>query len=293
MEEGQIEGHEEEWDNIGTENRPYLLYKAVAGINQPPKREVVTQTAIGEITEANLANDEMKATTSLYDASLGARSNEVSGIAIRARTSRGDVANFIFHDNLKRAIKFCGDILVDLIPKIYDTERQVVSMDEMERENMITVNQTVVDQETGQEVIINDLSQGRYKVKVDTGPSFATQRAEASESMMDFVRTAPEAASFVIDLIAENQDWPGAAKIANRLKKLLPPGIDEEGPLPPAPPSIEDIIKKLKANSIDLGNMKKQLDIIKDKRDLEGNDINMLEAGATGALNAVGERNNQ
>jgi hypothetical protein len=253
-----------------------------------PQRQVVTQTAIGEITECNLANDEMKATTSMFDASLGARSNEVSGKAILARQREGDIANFVFHDNLKRAIKFLGDILVDLIPKIYDTERQLITLNEMGEDVPTLVNQVVIDQQTGREVIINDLSQGRYKVVVTTGPSFTTQRIEAAESMMDFVRTAPATAGYVMDLIAENQDWPGALKIAQRLRKLLPPGIDDEGPLPPSPPSIEDTIKGLKANSMDLGNKMKQLKIVETQRELTGHDQQMVEAGATGAMSALG-----
>jgi len=287
MEERQIEGHEEEWSSVGRTNLPYLLYKAVSGVGAP-ERNVVTQTAIGEMTESNLANDEIKATTSLFDASLGAQSNEVSGRAILARQREGDVANFIYHDNLRRGVKFCGDILVDLIPKIYDTERQVLIMDEMEREKMVSVNQEVFDDESGENVLVNDLSMGRYKIVVTTGPSFTTQRVEAAESMLDFVRTAPDTASLVMDLIAENQDWPGAQKIANRLRKLLPPGIDDEGPPQPQPPSIDEIIKRLKANSIELGNLKKKLDIVEQRRELDGHEQGVAEAGASGALQALG-----
>lgn len=293
MEERMIEGHEEEWASIGRTNLPYLLFKGVPGMN-PPRREVVTQTAIGEITESNLSNDEMKATTGLYDASLGAQSNEVSGKAIMARQREGDVSNFCYHDNLRRAVKEAGDILVEIIPIIYDTQRQVMVMDEMERDKMITVNEVITDEDTGEEVIINDLSQGRYKVVVTAGPSFTTSRVEAAESMLDFVRTAPDTAAFVMDLIAENQDWPGAAKIAHRLRSFLPPGIDDdEGPPQPQPPSIDEVVKRLKANSIELGNMKKKLDIVEQRKTLEGGDRELVEAGAQGALNAVMGGNNE
>jgi hypothetical protein len=281
MEERQIEGHEQEWGSLGRTNLPYLLFKGIAG-QVAPTRQVVTQTAIGEITESNLSNDEMKATTSLFDASLGAQGNEVSGRAIQARQYKGDLANFTYQDNLARAIKFIGEILVDLIPRVYDTERQLMILNDDDTEEMVLVNQDV------EGVIINDLSLGRYKVTISVGPSFATQRLEATQSMLDFMRVAPDAASLIMDLVAENMDWPGAIKIAKRFKKMLPEGIDDDAPAQPQQPSIDDIIKDLKSQGITLGNEIKKLKIIKDRRDLTDHDREMAEGGAQGALSQLG-----
>ena len=286
VEEGQIEGHEESWNQMNSSNHPYLKYKSVAGV-APPQRQIVAQTAIGEITEANVASDEIKATTSLFNASMGEQSNEVSGRAIFARQREGDVANFTFHDNLKRAIKYAGDILVDLIPYIYDTERQIVIIGDDETESTVTVNQ-VVRGADGESVTINDLSLGNYKVVVSTGPSFTTQRVESAQSMLDFIRVSPESANMMIDLIAENMDWPGAVKIANRFRKLLPPGIDDEGPMQPQEPSLDDTIKGLKAEGITLGNEKKKLDIVEKRGDITNHTEEAARAGAKGALMHVG-----
>lgn len=263
----QFEGHEEEWADANRANRAFLVYNHAPGVN-PPTRQVITQTAIGEITESNISSDEMKDTTSIQDASLGAAGNEVSGLAIARRQSQSDVVNFTYVDNRRRAIKFCGQIILDLIPKIYDTERQVMIVRPDDEEDFVTVNQVVPNPMSDEPIIINDLSLGTYGVSATTGPSFHTQRQEAAASMLDFVRTAPEAAQFVIDLIAENMDWPGATKIANRLRKLLPPGIDDDGPPPPQQPSIDDILKELKAEGITLGNEKKKLDIVGKRREM-------------------------
>jgi hypothetical protein len=247
----------------------------------------VTQTAIGEITESNLANDEMKATTSLFDASLGQRSNETSGRAILARQREGDVANFLFHDNLRRAVKCAGDMLIDLIPKVYDTERQVTILNVDGTEKFVTVNQEVLDAATGRKVVVNDLSLGKYKITATSGPSYTTKRVEAAESMLNFVQTAPDTAKFMVDLIAENMDWPGAQKISKRFKKLLPPDIDDEGPPKPPQPSMEDIINQLKAQGIELGNEIKKLKIVTDRRNLEGRDASLVQAGAQGVMDLM------
>jgi len=266
--ERQLEGHEEEWESANQENPSVLLYRGVPGL-EAPKRQVVTQTALGEITEANISNDEMKATTSLFDASLGAQGNEVSGRAIFARQREGDVAHFIFHDNLNIAIRYAGEILVDLTPRIYDTQRQIMVKQEDGEEYPVLINQTVVDQSTGEEVILNDLSLGEYKVTVTTGPSYTTARVEAAQNMMDFARVSPEVGSMILDLIAENLDWPGAAKIMKRIDWIMKSkGINFDQPPQPPPPSTDDTIKDRKAESIFLGNEKKKLDIVEQRRSL-------------------------
>lgn len=265
--DAQVEGYEDEWDDANRANRARLTYKYVPGL-MPPQRQVVTQTAIGEITEANIASDEMKATTSVYDASLGLAGNEVSGAAISRRQSQSDVTNFTFSDNLRLAIEYEGKILVDLIPRIYDTERQVVIIKPDDEQETITVNQEVVMSASGKKVIVNDLTLGKYSVTTTAGPSFNTLRDEAAASMMDFVRTAPETATMILDLIVEAQNWPNAVKVANRLKKMLPPGIDDQGPPPPPQQSIQDVIDELKAQQLKLGNDYKKLEIVEKRAEL-------------------------
>lgn len=282
IEESQVEGHEDEWEQATTKNRPYLTYKGVPGMN-PPKREVVTQTAIGEITEANISNEEMKDVTSLHDPSLGAEGNEVSGRAILARQRKGDIANYIFHDNLRRGVKYAGDIMIDLIPKIYDTMRQVMILQENGDEQFTMINEVVGEGED--QVIINDLTLGRYKVVATTGPSFTTQRMESNQSMMDFLRVAPETANLIIDLVAENMDWPGSQKIAERFRTAL--GINEDGSMAPKQPSVQELIDQAKLQGIELGNIIKKLTAVKNKRELVGHDQDMVKAGAAGAIQSM------
>ena len=280
VEERQIV-NEQDWEDLGTKNLPYIKYKNVQGVSAP-QRQVVTQTALGEITEANISDDEMKSTTSLHDPG-----KEISGRAIYARRDREDMANLTFHDNQRRGIRYGGRILVDLIPRIYDTMRQLVILNEDGTEKPVTVNEVVTDAATGKRVIVNDLSMGRYKVVATTGPSFTTQRVEAAASMMDFVRTSPETAVAVMDLIAEAQDWPKAKLIAKRLKKLLEaqfPGIDEEGPMPEPEMSLDDLIKQLKSKGIELGNVLKLQDIEKGARETEDEKFAIARASAEGVM---------
>jgi hypothetical protein len=182
------------------------------------------------------AGDDIKAATNVFDASLGARSNETSGIAIQRRQTESDVSNFHFIDNLARAQQHAGNILVDLIPKIYDAAREVRIVGEDQAQKVIAVNQEYLDPETGR-MKRHDLGIGRYDVTVSTGPSYTTKRQEAFDMLSQFAKAYPQLLQVAGDLIFRNSDVPGADEIADRLKKLLPPPLQQnpQGPqqIPP------------------------------------------------------------
>ena len=186
-----------------------------------PKRMEPPPIEAALMQEAALNAQDIKDVTGLHDASLGARSNETSGKAIMARQREGDVATFIYHDNLNAAIEACGEVVEGFIPIAYDTARTVRVLGADEQQKIQRVN----DPSDPDSI---DLSKGKYDIVVETGPSYSTKRVEAAESMMQFVQAVPAAAQFVPDLIAKAQDWPMADEIGERLKKALPPGLVEE-----------------------------------------------------------------
>lgn len=220
-----IEGLERFWEGANDDNLPFLPYNPDPNA-PPPAREQPPVSSQGMSQEIALAADDMQATTGIYDAALGQRSNEKSGVAIRQRQLESDISTSIYVDNLAKAIEQCGRILVDMIPKIYDTTRMVRVLGEDDAEKIIRVNDPVMT-ETGETVLINDLSRGAYDVRVSTGPSYTTRRQEAAEAQIEFIRAVPQVAAGVMDLIAKNMDWPGADQFAERLRKMLPPGLDD------------------------------------------------------------------
>jgi len=173
------------------------------------------------LQEAALNAQDIKDVTGIHDASLGINGNETSGKAILARDRQGDVATFIYPDNLKNAIAECGGVVSELIPVTFDTARTIRVLGEDEQQKLQRINDPMDPESV-------DLSKGKYDIVVETGPSYSTKRVEAAESMMAFVQANPQAAALVSDLIAKAQDWPLAEEMAERLKKALPPGIAEE-----------------------------------------------------------------
>lgn len=169
---------------------------------------------VAVLQESALNAQDIKDVTGQHDASLGAQSNETSGKAIMARQREGDVATFIYPDNLHAAISEGGRVMNQLIPTVYDTARTIRVVGEDEATKVQRIN----DPSHPENI---DINQGRYDVSVEAGPSYSTKRVEAAESMMQFVQSVPMAGQVSGDLIAKAQDWPMADKIAERLKKAM------------------------------------------------------------------------
>lgn len=230
----------EKWATANTQTHAYIEYDPVQG-GSPPQRQQFAGPPAGALQEALNASDDMKSIMGIFDASLGARSNETSGRAIMARQREGDVSTFNFIDNLSRAIRHAGRIIVDLIPKVYNTQRIVRVIHEDGQNKNVPINQPFQptpdsENENEQQEEINgilkiyDLTTGKYDVTCEAGPSFTTKREEASNQMLEFIRAVPQATQFIGDLLAKNLDWPGADDIAKRLKLMLPPQVQGQNP---------------------------------------------------------------
>src|SRR5574340_60490 len=231
--QGAFKSDAKKWATANVKSWPHIEYDG--GIM--PQRQPFAGPPAGALQEALNAADDMKSIIGIYDASLGARSNETSGKAIMARQREGDVSTFHFIDNLSKSISHAGRILVDLIPKIYDTPRVIRVLGIDGESKAVKVNEP---EDIDGVQAMYDLKTGKYDVVVETGPSFTTQREEAATQMMELVRAYPAAAPIIGDLLVKNLDWPGADDIAERLKGMLPPnlrGAEDGGPQ--VPPEIQ------------------------------------------------------
>tara|TARA_R110000822_G_scaffold27790_1_gene82651 strand:+ start:6637 stop:8682 length:2046 start_codon:yes stop_codon:yes gene_type:complete len=240
---GTFDSDIERWQTANSANHPFLEYD-----NEMPQRQPLDSgPAIGAMQEALSASDDMKAVIGLYDASLGARSNETSGRAIMARQREGDVSTFHFVDNLNRAIRHTGRILIDAIPKVYTGERIIRVMGEDGTPENKPLNQEYpqTDPKTGENEVdemgqaimaMHDFSAGKYDLTVTTGPSFTTRREEAAFQMTEMMRALPASAPVLGKHLAKNMDWPGADDIAEELEAMGKP--------PEIPPEMQQMIEQ-------------------------------------------------
>ena len=217
------EGHEEKWESANTRSFPYLEYEPSSG--GAPTRQPFAGVPAGALQEALNASDDIKATTGIYDASLGARSNETSGKAILARQREGDNANFHFPDNLNRAIQYAGQVAVEIIPHVYSPQKTIRILGEDSKEDVIQLVQEGQERNYQGANKLYDLSVGRYDVAVKAGPSYASQREETRETLIEIMRSVPDAGPYIGDIVMEHLDFQGADRVAKRLKMLLPEEI--------------------------------------------------------------------
>ena len=262
---GAFNSDSEKWATANNKSHAYIEYDGP----QAPMRQGFAGVPAGALQEALNASDDMKSIMGIFDASLGAKSNETSGRAILARQREGDVSTFNYIDNLSRAIKHAGRIIVDLIPAVYDAPRIIRIIHEDGKNESVKINhphqaespnmaqnqamgqpgmqpqgqpgqqQAMLGEDEQKEqqeflqgvVKLYDVTVGKYDVTCEVGPSFTTKREESASQMMQFIQSFPASAPLIGDLVAKNLDWAGADDIADRLKAMLPPQIHGQNPM--------------------------------------------------------------
>lgn len=233
--EGQITGYEAQWSALNRESRPFLTYKPVDTSGrpvEPPKRQIEEPPIQALSAFVAQEIDDMKATTGIYDASLGAKSNETSAKAIQTRAESANLTTMHFLDNLERSFRHAGDIIEELIPKIYDTEREISILGQDEKAKIVTINAPYTD-EGGKEHHYK-IAGNRVPLVITMGRAYDTKRQETFGFMQQMMQTVPQVVPIMGDIMMRNSDMAGADEAAERFHKMLPPQLqDNESPLPP------------------------------------------------------------
>jgi hypothetical protein len=248
--EGQIDGeYRAMWKSANRKPMPYLVYKPVTIAGQPvapPARNVTEAPVQAMMALTQGAENDLRAATGFYFDVENDGRREASGKAIQLRQQQGELGNSDFLDGLGRAIRFAGRQLVDLIPHIYDAPRvlRILGRDNAPKTVVVhagnpeAAQQAVAAMQAELQKVakIYDLSTGKYDVTVSVGPSHQTARQQFLEQMAQIFQGNPQLWQIVGDLFFENMDLPNARQIAERLKKMLPPQLQEGAgkDLPPA-----------------------------------------------------------
>ena len=273
---GQFEGYEQQWKTANTQNWPYLEVNPDVTDGQGnmlplPQRAQPPMASSGLLQAKMGASEDVKATTGQYDASLGIGGNERSGKAILARQREGDTGTYHYVDNLARAVRHVTRQLVDLIPKIYDTQRIARIIGEDGESSMVKINpmqpepvKKIIDQNG---IVIDKIynpSVGKYDVVVVTGPGYATKRQEALEAMAQLLQTNPQLWAVAGDLFVKNMDWPGAQEMAKRFARTIDPKIisdtDEDPALQAANMQMEAMAQEMQQMATLLQNVNQSME---------------------------------
>lgn len=242
--EGQFEGHEAEWANANNMNLPYLEYKPVSsgGQQAPAPQRAQFDPQIQSILGAKQsANEDLKATTGIYDPSLGKEMKEASGRALITKQRQAEVTNFQYIDNLCKSLKYAGKILLNIIPIVYDTQRVIrIKGGVNEEDETVVIN--AFDEK---DPIFLEI--GKYDIDVSIGPYGENQRQDAIDSMLSLMQINPEISGLIGDIFVGKQDWDGAKEISERLKIMLPPKLQSNSGIEGLPDEIKTQIMQQQA----------------------------------------------
>ena len=274
---GQFEGYENQWKTANTQNWPYLevnpdVTDGQGAVLPLPQRAQPPMASSGLLQAKAGASEDIKSTTGQYNASLGMGSNERSGKAILARQREGDVGTYHYGDNLARGVRHIARQLIDLIPKIYDTQRVARIIGEDGETKMVKINpdqpqpvNKIVDQQGVVVEKIYNPGVGKYDVVATTGPGYATKRQEALEAMAQLLQGNPQLWQVAGDLFVKNMDWPGAQEMSKRFAKTIDPklmGDSEDNPaLAAAQQQMQAMGQEMQQMQTMLQNVTKSMDM--------------------------------
>ena len=301
---GQFEGMEQDWTDANTRSLAYLEYNPVTvdgTLSPPPARQPMIDVPSGAFAIAGLMRDNVKAVTGIYDASLGNRSNETSGVAIKSRQQQGEIANYHLSDNLGRAIRHLGRCMVSGFPRVFDTERVMRILGVDGKADKVEVNKQLTQPKVNPktkaiQTVLNDLTVGKYDVVVTSGPAYNTAREEATDAMLQVGQNWPAIYEIAGDKIVGGMGFPGADEIGERIAKKLGISDDENedqtmvetpnGPVPAAQAGqligqMNDALEQMQAEMEKLESGEKQAQLDADTK------IKLAEINATAKQDAV------
>lgn len=178
------------------------------------------------MSQYQLAIEDLYTSTGLYPTRMGQQGNEVSGAAIDARTRQGSYPTYIVFNSINRAYATGGEIVNEMIPRVYDAERVIALMTPDKGMQNITVNRQT---DAYGAHVENDIRKGTYQVRLKPGPSFQGQKEQALQSLKEVLQANPQTFNLVADLYAENLPLGNTIELKNRLKTMVPPQIIEAG----------------------------------------------------------------
>uniref|UniRef100_A0A6M3IL95 Putative P22-like portal protein n=1 Tax=viral metagenome TaxID=1070528 RepID=A0A6M3IL95_9ZZZZ len=280
-----------DWEQMNVTNKPVLLFEPDP--NMPgvfPKRQDPPNIPMGLVEQAATRQAEKRDIIGLHEASLGKRSNETSGLAIRERKQQGDIVAYPYYDNVALAVKQVGRVIAGMIPEIYDTPRalRILGMDG--KETTVKVNQEAehdvnqisgIDRTTTNVVKTNiDLRKGRHEIAIQAGPGYATQRQEALDRLTQVMQYAPAVAASLVDIVVDLMDIPQGERIVQRLEKISGGSgqITEQKVAELIQKAIEDFRNSAEGNKLLLQVEQQRLKLEQERMQLEQEKVKLLNS---------------
>lgn len=226
--EAQRAGHEDEIDTLNTNNDAWQDYNHVLNV-PPPFVQGGAQINQGLIATSQSMQQGIAQSAGLFAANMGDNPNAQSGVAIEQLQNKGDTSTIKYFSAQEMAICHTARILIDAIPRSYPGEQQVRILNEDGSFDMTVLNQEITDEQTGEDIVLNDLSVGTYDVTCSAGPSFQNRQQETVAAIVEMAAVDPSIIGVGSDVLLSNVTAPGMDLIAARKRmQLLQQGLIPE-----------------------------------------------------------------
>lgn len=224
----QIAGNVDAWENLNVSSDPVLPYTHVETQPQPYKVGGAEINPGLEVTSQSMLQN-LQSTAGI-DQLPGQPLGLQSGLAVELKQDRGDTRNYKYSRSKEVAVCYTGKVLMRAMPKVYDTERQVRMINEDQSFEMVTLNERVVDEQTGEAVEVIDLSKGVYDVTCNVTKAFKNRQGETVNSIIETASIDPSIIEQGRDVLYRNMNAPGMDVLAERARRdmLISGKIPEE-----------------------------------------------------------------
>lgn len=290
-----IEGYENAWKHANQSNDSYLPWNAYDDNGNPnpkPERQQPSVLPAAQVQMLQLSTEQMRAASGQQNANFGIKSEAASGVGIQRLKAQGEIATFHFPDNQVRGLRYEAKVLIDLIPKIYDTKRVVRILGLDGKEQQVTLNPDMpqaYDEAESDDPTAEDIQKifnpavGKYDVVIDTGPSFQTQRQESFTMMTELARSDKSFIPNYGDIFFRASDVPYSDQLAKRAEKLLPPQLQDQKGKPQIPPQVQQQLQQQQEHIQQLEgaltNASNEVEKLESKEEIEGARIRVDQEG--------------
>jgi Tat protein secretion system quality control protein TatD with DNase activity len=275
--EGTLVNERKQYQIPGLENALEYRQKDLDGDPAPPPIRLQPPGASNGFLEAIAsAKEAIKASMGIYNAGLGKREGQASGIALEQLDRSGDVATFHYPDNVRRSYGHMGEIAIEMFPVIYDTPRIVQTLNDEADVVMVGINGAPAQDGQKQPY---DLTKGKYRVRITTGASYTTKRQEEAQFLSQIAQKDPNFMSIGGDILFKSMDTPGAQALAARYKKIINPALLEEKDQPQIPPQVQQEMQQMQQiiqqGAQEIQNLQAQLENKNDENALKNKELNI------------------
>jgi hypothetical protein len=217
----QVAGHEKTIATLNTNSDPVQLFNPDPELPGPPQQIGGAQINNGLARISEAMQQIVGVSAGMFAANMGDNPNAQSGVAIGLLQDRGDAGANKYVQCREIAQRQTGRILVNAIPRVYLPGRQVRILQPDGSYNMETIGKEVQDKQTGQMVVMNDLSQGTYDVSCTSGPAFESRQSHTVQALTEVGAIDPSVIQMGGDVLLKNITAPGMDQIAERKRRQL------------------------------------------------------------------------